>query len=159
LDACKKGNLKRVKKLVKLDTVSCQDTHGRNSSPLHLAGMFSLTKKFLKISILFYLMSIAGYNNIEIAEYLLENNANAALQDRGGLIPLHNAASYGVSRFLPIRKVLVFGILSFLCYTTGTRVIFLPNLKKKILFQNCIKFIKNYFLTVFYDFKKKKKKF
>jgi tankyrase len=35
---------------------------------------------------------IAGYNNIDVAEYLLENNANAALQDRGGLIPLHNAA-------------------------------------------------------------------
>ena len=30
-----------------------------------------------------------------MAEYLLENDANAALQDRGGLIPLHNAASYG----------------------------------------------------------------
>ena len=74
LDACKKGNMKRVKKLLKPENVNCQDTHGRNSSPLHLA---------------------AGYNNLDVAEFLLENNANAALQDRGGLIPLHNAASYG----------------------------------------------------------------
>ncbi len=36
---------------------------------------------------------------------------------------------------------------------------FLPNLKKKIFFQNCIKLIKNYFLTDFYDFKVKKKNF
>jgi hypothetical protein len=37
-----------------------------------------------------------------------------------------------------------------------TRVIFLPYPKKKKFFQNCIKLIKNDFLTVFYDFKKKK---
>ena len=47
---------------------------GRNSTPLHLA---------------------AGYNNLEVAEYLLENSADVNAQDKGGLIPLHNASSYG----------------------------------------------------------------
>jgi tankyrase len=37
----------------------------------------------------------AGYNNVEVAEYLLENGADVNAQDKGGLIPLHNASSYG----------------------------------------------------------------
>ncbi len=37
----------------------------------------------------------AGYNNLEVAEYLLENGADVNAQDKGGLIPLHNASSYG----------------------------------------------------------------
>lgn len=41
--------------------------------------------------------SAAGYNNLEVAEYLLEHGADVNAQDKGGLIPLHNAASYGVS--------------------------------------------------------------
>jgi tankyrase len=45
--------------------------------------------------LLFYL--IAGYNNVEVAEFLLENGADVNAQDKGGLIPLHNASSYGVS--------------------------------------------------------------
>lgn len=40
--------------------------------------------------------SLAGYNNLEVAEYLLEHGADVNAQDKGGLIPLHNAASYGV---------------------------------------------------------------
>lgn len=40
--------------------------------------------------------SSAGYNNLEVAEYLLEHGADVNAQDKGGLIPLHNAASYGV---------------------------------------------------------------
>ncbi|KAF2345867.1 Sterile alpha motif domain, partial [Trinorchestia longiramus] len=47
---------------------------GRNSTPLHLA---------------------AGYNNLDVAEYLLQKGANVNAQDKGGLIPLHNASSYG----------------------------------------------------------------
>lgn len=43
------------------------------------------------------LFSTAGYNNLEVAEYLLEHGADVNAQDKGGLIPLHNAASYGVS--------------------------------------------------------------
>lgn len=40
---------------------------------------------------------VAGYNNMEVAEFLLERGADVNMQDKGGLIPLHNAASYGVS--------------------------------------------------------------
>ncbi|KAG1652408.1 Tankyrase-1 [Nymphon striatum] len=74
LDAAKKGSLDRVQKLVTPDNINCRDTQGRNSTPLHLA---------------------AGYNNLEVAEYLLQNGADVNAQDKGGLIPLHNASSYG----------------------------------------------------------------
>uniref|UniRef100_UPI00398EBF96 poly [ADP-ribose] polymerase tankyrase-2 isoform X2 n=1 Tax=Pristiophorus japonicus TaxID=55135 RepID=UPI00398EBF96 len=74
LDAAKKGCLARVKKLCTIDNVNCRDTQGRHSTPLHLA---------------------AGYNNLEVAEYLLQHGADVNAQDKGGLIPLHNAASYG----------------------------------------------------------------
>ncbi|XP_051523542.1 poly [ADP-ribose] polymerase tankyrase-2 isoform X1 [Myxocyprinus asiaticus] len=74
LDAAKKGSLARVKKLCTPDNVNCRDTQGRHSTPLHLA---------------------AGYNNLEVAEYLLQQGAEVNPQDKGGLIPLHNAASYG----------------------------------------------------------------
>ena len=42
----------------------------------------------------------AGYNNVEVAEFLLENAADVNAQDKGGLIPLHNASSYGVSQII-----------------------------------------------------------
>ncbi|CAG9818394.1 unnamed protein product [Phaedon cochleariae] len=74
LDAAKKGNLARLQRLVTPDNINCRDAQGRNSTPLHLA---------------------AGYNNVEVAEYLLENGADVNAQDKGGLIPLHNASSYG----------------------------------------------------------------
>ena len=38
LDAAKKGNLDRVKKLLTLENINCRDKQGRNSTPLHLAG-------------------------------------------------------------------------------------------------------------------------
>ena len=44
-------------------------------------------------------LSTAGYNHFEVAEFLLENGADVNAQDKGGLIPLHNASSYGVSLF------------------------------------------------------------
>lgn len=74
LDAAKKGNLARVQRLVTVDNINCRDAQGRNSTPLHLA---------------------AGYNNLEVAEFLLERGADVNAQDKGGLIPLHNASSYG----------------------------------------------------------------
>ncbi|KPJ02272.1 Tankyrase-1 [Papilio xuthus] len=37
----------------------------------------------------------AGYNNLEVAEALLEAGAAVSARDKGGLVPLHNAASYG----------------------------------------------------------------
>ena len=79
LDAAKKGNLSRVQKLLTKDNINCRDSQGRNSTPLHLA---------------------AGYNNLEVAEYLLENGADVNAQDKGGLIPLHNASSYGEKYFV-----------------------------------------------------------
>ncbi|KAM9412186.1 poly [ADP-ribose] polymerase tankyrase-2-like isoform 2-T2 [Salvelinus alpinus] len=75
LDAAKKGCLARVEKLCSSDNVNCRDAQGRHSTLLHLA---------------------AGYNNLEVAEYLLQHGAEVNSQDKGGLIPLHNAASYGV---------------------------------------------------------------
>uniref|UniRef100_A0A674AXR3 Poly [ADP-ribose] polymerase n=1 Tax=Salmo trutta TaxID=8032 RepID=A0A674AXR3_SALTR len=74
LDAAKKGCLARVEKLCSPDNVNCRDAQGRHSTLLHLA---------------------AGYNNLEVAEYLLQHGAEVNSQDKGGLIPLHNAASYG----------------------------------------------------------------
>lgn len=74
LDAAKKGNLARVQRLVTPENINCRDSQGRNSTPLHLA---------------------AGYNNFEVAEYLLEQGADVNAQDKGGLIALHNASSYG----------------------------------------------------------------
>lgn len=40
---------------------------------------------------------LAGYNHLDVVEYLLETKANVNAKDKGGLVPLHNAASYGVS--------------------------------------------------------------
>ncbi|XP_049821633.1 poly [ADP-ribose] polymerase tankyrase isoform X3 [Aethina tumida] len=74
LDAAKKGNLARVQRLVSQENINCRDAQGRNSTPLHLA---------------------AGYNNVDVAEFLLEHGADVNAQDKGGLIPLHNASSYG----------------------------------------------------------------
>lgn len=42
-----------------------------------------------------------------MAEYLLEHGADVNAQDKGGLIPLHNAASYGVSLSYINRKIFV----------------------------------------------------
>ena len=39
---------------------------------------------------------LAGYNHLDVVEYLLENGADVNARDKGGLIPLHNASSYGV---------------------------------------------------------------
>lgn len=74
LDAAKKGELVRLMRLVSNENVNCRDTQGRNSTPLHLAS---------------------GYNNFEVAEFLLDKGADVNAPDKGGLIPLHNAASYG----------------------------------------------------------------
>ncbi|XP_072943225.1 poly [ADP-ribose] polymerase tankyrase [Epargyreus clarus] len=74
LDAAKRGDLARARKLITPQNVNCRDAHGRNSTPLHLA---------------------AGYNNPEVAEALLAAGAAVSARDKGGLVPLHNAASYG----------------------------------------------------------------
>lgn len=43
----------------------------------------------------YVIIILAGYNNLEVAEFLLEQGADVNAQDKGGLIPLHNASSYG----------------------------------------------------------------
>ncbi len=40
---------------------------------------------------------VAGYNHLDVVEHLLEHQADVNAKDKGGLIPLHNAASFGVS--------------------------------------------------------------
>ena len=43
-----------------------------------------------------YMSNAAGYNHLDVVEYLLESAADVNARDKGGLIPLHNASSYGV---------------------------------------------------------------
>jgi tankyrase len=80
LQAARLGDLPRVRLIVEsldgLIDINCQDTvSGRRSTPLHLA---------------------AGYNHMGVAEFLIECGAQSDKRDDGGLVPLHNASSYGV---------------------------------------------------------------
>jgi len=72
LDAAKKGNLARIQRLLTPENINCRDSEGRNSTPLHLA---------------------AGYNNYEVAEYLLENGADVNASDKGGELILSSQMS------------------------------------------------------------------
>lgn len=76
LEAAKGGALETVQRIVRsnLHLVNCRDLDGRHSTPLHFA---------------------AGYNRVEVVEFLLENGAEVHASDKGGLVPLHNACSYG----------------------------------------------------------------
>lgn len=74
LEASKSGDHELVKQLCPKYKVNCRDTEGRHSTPLHFA---------------------AGYNRLSTVEYLLENGADVHAKDKGGLVPLHNACSYG----------------------------------------------------------------
>ncbi|XP_055375005.1 poly [ADP-ribose] polymerase tankyrase [Condylostylus longicornis] len=73
-EACKTGDIAKVKKLITPQTVNSRDTAGRKSTPLHFA---------------------AGYGRREVVEYLLSNGASIQACDEGGLHPLHNACSFG----------------------------------------------------------------
>lgn len=96
LDAAKKGNLARVQRLVTPENINCRDSQGRNSTLLHLAGNLHQLIQFPSVKCLTKpFRSTAGYNNFEVAEFLLESGADVNAQDKGGLIPLHNASSYG----------------------------------------------------------------
>lgn len=50
LDAAKKGDLDRIKKLLTSENINCRDEEGRNSTLLHLAGrivnLHSIPDKF-----------------------------------------------------------------------------------------------------------------
>ena len=73
-EACKSGDVNRVRELVTNNNVNARDTAGRRSSPLHFA---------------------AGYGRREVVDHLLHVGANVLARDDGGLIPLHNACSFG----------------------------------------------------------------
>ncbi|UJR37371.1 hypothetical protein I4U23_030079 [Adineta vaga] len=76
LEASKSGDLDVVKRVLTLNPllVNCRDAQGRNSTPLHFA---------------------AGYNRLQVVEYLLSLGADVTARDKGGLVPLHNSCSYG----------------------------------------------------------------
>ncbi|CAF0734042.1 unnamed protein product [Rotaria sordida] len=73
-EACRNGDLTKVKKLLTPDNINAQDILGRKSTPLHFSS---------------------GFGRKDVVEYLLNQNANVHMKDDGGLIPLHNAASFG----------------------------------------------------------------
>ncbi|KAJ9596393.1 hypothetical protein L9F63_012556 [Diploptera punctata] len=73
-EACKTGDISRVKKLISPQTVNARDTAGRKSTPLHFA---------------------AGYGRRDVVEFLLAAGASIQARDDGGLHPLHNACSFG----------------------------------------------------------------
>lgn len=76
LEAAKSGDVNLVRTLVSdhHSIVNCRDVDGRHSTPLHFA---------------------AGYNRLAVVEFLLQSNADVHAKDKGGLVPLHNACSYG----------------------------------------------------------------
>ncbi|XP_034781886.1 poly [ADP-ribose] polymerase tankyrase-2-like isoform X2 [Acipenser ruthenus] len=73
-EACRNGDVERVKKLINPENVNSRDTAGRKSTPLHFA---------------------AGFGRKDVVDYLLQNGANVHARDDGGLISLHNACSFG----------------------------------------------------------------
>ncbi|KAF7647987.1 hypothetical protein LDENG_00163780, partial [Lucifuga dentata] len=73
-EACRSGDLDRVRKLLTAENVNSRDTAGRKSTPLHFA---------------------AGFGRKDVVDFLLQNGANVHARDDGGLISLHNACSFG----------------------------------------------------------------
>uniref|UniRef100_A0A672FYD8 Uncharacterized protein n=1 Tax=Salarias fasciatus TaxID=181472 RepID=A0A672FYD8_SALFA len=73
-EACRSGDLERVRKLVTAENVNSRDTAGRKSTPLHFA---------------------AGFGRKDVVDFLLQSGANVHAQDDGGLVALHNACSFG----------------------------------------------------------------
>lgn len=53
LELAKKGNLERLRKLIKPENVNCRDPQGRNSTPLHLAGK-QINLIFISLHLFFF---------------------------------------------------------------------------------------------------------
>ncbi|CDW57235.1 tankyrase 1 [Trichuris trichiura] len=73
-EACRDGDIRRVKKLVSAKNANIRDSIGRKSTPLHFA---------------------AGFGRKEVVTYLISVGATVGARDEGGLVPLHNACSFG----------------------------------------------------------------
>lgn len=73
-EACRNGDVSRVRRLLEPANVNAKDMAGRKSTPLHFA---------------------AGFGRKDVVEHLLQTGANVHARDDGGLIPLHNACSFG----------------------------------------------------------------
>lgn len=113
-DACRNGDIEQVKALMTTQNVNSRDFLGRKSTPLHFAAGKQRQKRTLAHP---SLCTCAGFGRRDIVEHLLETGAKVDIPDEGprrdsyyeysviesifsllvlgGLIPLHNASSFG----------------------------------------------------------------
>lgn len=66
-------------------------TQCTNYNETFVKSIVKLKEKIINLIDLLLVSFVIGYNNLEVAEYLLEKGADVNSRDKGGLIPLHNA--------------------------------------------------------------------
>ncbi|VEL18684.1 unnamed protein product [Protopolystoma xenopodis] len=89
LEAARSGNEEKVLSLLTPQNVNCHANDGRKSTPLHLAAGYNRLFDSHLTSVVFFVIST------KIVKLLLSRGADVQAKDKGGLIPLHNACSYG----------------------------------------------------------------